>query len=85
MAFVLHEKLSLATTEYGAIMLDRRNGDYWQLNRIAATMVGLLRDGRDVEGVVAELSRRFDVADEQIRHDAERLVTTLRTRGLAVS
>ncbi len=85
MAFALHEKISLAPTEYGAMMLDRRNGDYWQLNRIAATIVGSLRDGRDVDNVVAELSRRFDVADEQIRQDVERLVTTLRTRGLAVS
>ncbi|WP_343450779.1 lasso peptide biosynthesis PqqD family chaperone [Micromonospora oryzae] len=80
----LRNEVELAATEYGAILLDLRNGQYWQLSRTAARVVQALRDGRGRDGAVADLTSQFDVDVDRARHDVDILLNELRSAGLAV-
>ncbi|MBB5830023.1 lasso peptide biosynthesis PqqD family chaperone [Micromonospora carbonacea] len=84
MEIFLRSELELAVTEYGAVLLDLRDGQYWQLSRTAARVVQALRDGRGRDGAVADLTSHFDVAVERARQDVDTLLDELRSAGLAV-
>lgn len=45
MRLVNRPYLKLAATEYGAVLLDTKSGDYWELNPTSATIVSALLDG----------------------------------------
>jgi hypothetical protein len=72
----------MADTEYGAVLLDERDGRYWQLTPSATVVVAELRRGGDVEAAVAELTRTFAVSEETARTDTLMLVEHLRNLGV---
>ena len=44
----ISQHVSMADTEYGAVLLDERDGRYWQLTPSATVVVAELRRGGDV-------------------------------------
>jgi DeoR/GlpR family transcriptional regulator of sugar metabolism len=77
-----NEQFSLARTEYGAVVLDRSAGEYFQLTRSATLVVDkLLADG-SVDDAVRALQDRFEVDRETAQRDVTELVGLLRTRGM---
>jgi hypothetical protein len=78
----ISQHVSMADTEYGAVLLDERDGRYWQLTPSATVVVAELRRGGDVEAAVAELARAFAVSEETARTDTLVLVERLRNLGL---
>ncbi len=78
----ISKHVSMADTEYGAVLLDERDGRYWQLTPSATVVVGVLRSGGDVESAVAELTRTFAVGEETARADTLTLVEHLRGLGV---
>lgn len=74
--------VSATDTDYGAVLLDERSGDYWQLNPTAAAVVGLLANGRSPEQAAAALAEEFGVDEAQALEDVTSLVEQLRSAGL---
>ncbi|KJS59579.1 lasso peptide biosynthesis PqqD family chaperone [Streptomyces rubellomurinus] len=77
MALTLHPDVSTADTEYGIVLLDGRDGRYYQLNGTAATAFRALADGSTVEQAAERLTAAFAVGLDQARQDVERLVAKL--------
>jgi hypothetical protein len=77
MAFKLRPDVSAADTEYGVVLLDGRDGRYYQLNGTAATAFRTLVDGGTAEQAAERLAATFDVALDRARQDVERLITRL--------
>ncbi|MFD0688031.1 lasso peptide biosynthesis PqqD family chaperone [Actinomadura fibrosa] len=69
-------------TDYGAVLLDERSGDYWQLNPTAAAAVRLLAGGRSVEEAAERLAEEFDVDRSRALSDVQELVEALRSARL---
>jgi hypothetical protein len=84
MSLRLHPDLTTADTDYGTVLLDQRDGRYWQLNPSAALIVRILARGGDSTEAVAALLEQFDVAAERARQDVSCLVDELTSAGLAV-
>ncbi|MFD8752924.1 lasso peptide biosynthesis PqqD family chaperone [Kitasatospora sp. NPDC059577] len=77
MTFALHPDVSTAVTEYGIVLLDGRDGRYFQLNGTAATAFRALVDGGTVEQAAERLTAAFDVTPDRAGQDVERLVAKL--------
>jgi hypothetical protein len=76
--------VEFTATEYGAVLLDLRRGQYWQLSRTAAEIVRALRDGLGRDGAVQALMTSFNVDDVRARHDVATFVDKLESAGLVV-
>ncbi|MGK5553190.1 lasso peptide biosynthesis PqqD family chaperone [Actinomadura kijaniata] len=85
MSLRLRPGVSTADTEYGTVVLDERNGEYWQLNATGALVVRLLLDGRTLGQAAAAVAEEFDVTAERALDDATALLDRLRAAGLVVS
>ncbi|HEX2313998.1 MAG TPA: lasso peptide biosynthesis PqqD family chaperone [Thermomonospora sp.] len=77
--------VATADTEYGTVLLDQRNGDYWQLNPTGALVVRRLLDGDTPERAAEALTEEFDVDLERARADVDALVAELRAAKLVRS
>lgn len=82
MSLRISQHVSMADTEYGAVLLDERDGRYWQLTPTATVVVTELRRGGGVDAAVAELTRTFAVSEETARKDTLTLVEHLRGLGV---
>jgi hypothetical protein len=69
-------------TEYGTVLLDERNGAYWQLNPTGALVVRRLLAGDTFEQAAAALAEEFEVSRERALADVNALVEQLRSARL---
>lgn len=77
-----HKYLAVTDTEYGAVLLDTKTGEYWQLNPPAATVTRTLLDGGDAAEAVRRVVERFDVDEERASRDAHALIDNMRAAGV---
>ncbi|GGM56326.1 hypothetical protein GCM10012275_29280 [Longimycelium tulufanense] len=77
--------VSTTETEYGTVLLDERNGRYWQLNPTGALVVRMLLAGDSTEEAALALATEFDVTADQAQRDVTDLVDGLRAAGLVTS
>jgi hypothetical protein len=75
--------VSTAETDYGTVLLDERNGTYWELNPTGTVVIKTLLAGGDEAAAVEALLGEFDIDRAQAAQDVEALVRELRTTGLA--
>ncbi len=64
------------------VIAERDNRTVRALNKTASLIWSLADGTRQVEAIVAEVSRRFDVAPEQVRVDVEEFCEELLQAGL---
>ncbi|MEU7606602.1 lasso peptide biosynthesis PqqD family chaperone [Streptomyces sp. NPDC040724] len=76
--------VSTADTDYGTVLLDERNGQYWELNPTGTLVVQTLMAGGDEAAAADALVAEFDIDRSQAEQDIAALVTELRASGLAV-
>jgi len=82
MTLRLLDHVVMTETEDGAVLLNERSGQYWQLNRSGWLILQtLLRDGTP-DAAAAALVARYPVEPDQARADVEALLATLRTARL---
>jgi len=77
MVYELRDDISLAETEYGIVLLDGADGEYWTLNGTGAVVLRTLLDGGDSEQAVNALVREFDADLDTATADVTQLVTDL--------
>jgi hypothetical protein len=80
----LREKVSIAETEDGTVLLDEQKGRYWQLNASAGQVLRVLLDRGTVEDAAADLAARYPVSAPDATRDVTELVDQLRAAGLLV-
>ncbi|ATW49212.1 lasso peptide biosynthesis PqqD family chaperone [Streptomyces peucetius] len=74
--------LTVTETEYGAVLLDTRTGEYWQMNPSAATAAQVLLDGGDADDAVRRVTDHFEVDTERAANDVRTLIEAMRSAGL---
>ncbi|SDM15655.1 lasso peptide biosynthesis PqqD family chaperone [Allokutzneria albata] len=79
---VLHEHVSVVSTDYGAVLLDRSSGRYWALNPTGALVLSAVRDSGDEKAAVDAVLRAFDVDPSTALRDVQALLEQCRAAGL---
>ncbi|MFI1160368.1 lasso peptide biosynthesis PqqD family chaperone [Streptomyces sioyaensis] len=83
MALRFGDKVSTAATDYGTVLLDERNGQYWELNPTASLIVTTLLAGGDETAAADALLAEFGIDRTRAEQDVATLVAELRASGLA--
>ncbi|MBF6175025.1 lasso peptide biosynthesis PqqD family chaperone [Nocardia blacklockiae] len=81
----LRDDVSLCATPDGTILLDERNGRYWQLNPTGTEILAALLDGVAEDEVVRRLTESRPVARERAAADVADLLTQLARADLVES
>ncbi|KPC58413.1 lasso peptide biosynthesis PqqD family chaperone [Streptomyces chattanoogensis] len=76
--------ITTAETEYGTVLLDQRNGDYWELNPTGTLVIRTLLEGGEQSDAVDAVIAAFDIDRAQAAHDVTALIDLLQTSGLTV-
>lgn len=74
--------LVVTDTDYGAVLLDTKSGEYWQLNPPGAVIVQTLLDGEGPEEAIKRVTNRFDVGTERATADVHALIEAMRSAGV---
>ncbi|MER7708045.1 lasso peptide biosynthesis PqqD family chaperone [Kitasatospora sp. NPDC097605] len=85
MTFSLAPDVSSTETDDGMVLLQETTGRYWMLNGTGAAIVRLLREGKDMEGVVAELTTCFPQDAARIAADVRALLERLAQARLVMT
>ncbi|AJT69234.1 lasso peptide biosynthesis PqqD family chaperone [Streptomyces chattanoogensis] len=76
--------ITTAETEYGTVLLDQRNGDYWELNPTGTLVIRTLLEGGEQSDAVDAVIAAFDIDRSQAAQDVTALIDLLQTSGLTV-
>ena len=66
----------------GAIVLDIRQGQMFNLNPVGSRILELMKEGSDAERITDEISREFDVAREIAECDVREFLQDLQNNHL---
>jgi hypothetical protein len=78
----LDEDLQLTVVEGSTVVLDAKNGVYLGTNDVGTRIIELLRAHGDPERVIAILFEEYEVSEEAVRRDVQKLMDDLTSRGL---
>ncbi|WP_226360837.1 PqqD family peptide modification chaperone [Pseudonocardia sp. ICBG1142] len=84
-SFQLAEHITINSTDGGAVLLDKRNGEYWALNETATYMLNGLTAQLDDFAIATSTSELFEAPIEAIELDVKRLRSTLSENGFTKS
>ncbi|WP_017592829.1 lasso peptide biosynthesis PqqD family chaperone [Nocardiopsis potens] len=82
MAWSLNDGVTVAETPDGVVLLDEREGRYWQLNDTGGVVLRSLLEGGGAERAVAELRRRYPSAGDVVAADVQKVVGRLKASGM---
>jgi Coenzyme PQQ synthesis protein D (PqqD) len=72
------------TIDGEAIMINLATGSYYSLDRVGADVWACLEASLPIEDIVAELARRYDAAEDDIRRGVDDLLQRLSQEELVV-
>ncbi|MCX4654114.1 lasso peptide biosynthesis PqqD family chaperone [Streptomyces microflavus] len=73
----LRKGIAVTTTEYGGVLLDEKDGSYWQLNDTSIIVVETLAAGQAPEAAVERIVAEFDVERAEAEADVAQLTQQL--------
>lgn len=73
---------TVTPTDDGAVILDRRAGEYWQVNRTAAYVLTRIGEGAPESTVVAELQQQHPDHHDNIGEDVRGIVAEFQQAGV---
>nr|WP_202546195.1 lasso peptide biosynthesis PqqD family chaperone [Streptomyces sp. SID2119] len=73
----LRKGIAVTTTEYGGVLLDEKEGSYWQLNDTSIIVVETLAAGQAPEAAVERIVAEFDVERAEAESDVAQLTRQL--------
>lgn len=74
--------ISIASTDYGAVLLDKKRGGYWQVNDSGAFIVDGIENGMPIDEIANGLVEAFDVDLHKAQKDVINLVRELVDLGM---
>ena len=72
-------------SEDGAVLLDVEQGLCFSLNSLGLRIWELLKQGKNVDQIVIELSQHYTVSQEQLREDVHKFMDELESRKLLLN
>ncbi|MEV0277380.1 lasso peptide biosynthesis PqqD family chaperone [Streptomyces sp. NPDC050610] len=81
----LRTDVACCPTEDGMVLLDERDGRYWQLNATGATIVQALLKGATPQQIADGLAAARPVTPERAHADVAALIDHLTRTGLVVA
>lgn len=78
----LHPQVTFRSTDEGGVLLDRRTGAYFQLNRTGCEVLQEYLKGRSHDEIVKELQERYRSEAGRVAADVTALLDELATRKL---
>ncbi|WP_197696548.1 lasso peptide biosynthesis PqqD family chaperone [Nocardia terpenica] len=82
----MRSTVTIADTEDGVVLLDRRTGRYFQLNVTGSQILRTLLDGSTIDAAVTALTASHGIGQDRARADVGKLIDRLsRARLVAVS
>ncbi|WP_269857603.1 lasso peptide biosynthesis PqqD family chaperone [Streptomyces sp. RPT161] len=81
----LHADVTACPTDDGMVLLDERQGRYWQLNGTGAVVVQALLDGATLQQAADQLAQTQPVSRERAAADVAALVDQLRQAKLVTT
>lgn len=82
MTLRLHPGTVTADTDDGTVLLNQRNGGYWQLNATGSYALDRLLDGHPLDRVAQEFATAYGMTPAQTRAELTSLTAHLRAAGL---
>lgn len=82
MSWKLADHVSLTDTGAGAVLLNERDGRYWQINGTGALVLRALAHGREIDEVVRQLCDAHPDAAGDVEADVRRVVDRAEAAGL---
>ncbi|MFC0601262.1 lasso peptide biosynthesis PqqD family chaperone [Streptomyces palmae] len=79
--FTLCDHIALTETAGGAVLLNQRTGQYWQLNATATLLARTLRRGATAAEAAAALAAHHPAAADRAAADVTAFLTTLTEAG----
>ncbi|MEV1047918.1 lasso peptide biosynthesis PqqD family chaperone [Streptomyces sp. NPDC049916] len=73
----LRKGIAVTTTEYGGVLLDEKDGSYWQLNDTSMIVVETVGAGQEPAAAVERIVAEFDVGRAEAESDVAELVGQL--------
>ncbi|MFF0741893.1 lasso peptide biosynthesis PqqD family chaperone [Streptomyces sp. NPDC004111] len=73
----LRKGIAVTTTEYGGVLLDEKDGTYWQLNECGTLVVTAISEGRSPADAVERLLAEYDVERAEAEADVAELTDQL--------
>lgn len=70
------------STTSGAILVDIRSGECYELNKVGAELWSSLADGRSIGEAMEQIQSRYDVTAETVEADVTRICHHLLEAGL---
>ena len=67
------------------VILDLESGTYFGLDQVGARMFELIGEGRALGKIREAMLGEFDVTEDRLREDLERLVGDLQDHGLVIA
>ncbi len=80
--FSIRDGISRVRTEYGDVILDETNGQYWHANVTAVLVMNTIENGGAVDEAVERLMSECGVDHETARTDVTRLIDHLTGLGV---
>jgi hypothetical protein len=81
----LRPDVTTTDTEHGTVLLDERNGRYWQLNPTGTRILHALLADQPPERVAAALAARHGLPPERARADVTAITDRLRAANLVTT
>ncbi|WP_370934123.1 lasso peptide biosynthesis PqqD family chaperone [Amycolatopsis sp. cg13] len=78
----LHPDTALTDTPDGSVLLNKRTGSYWQVNRTGAHTLDRLLAGESADRIAADLAARYDIDAAKVRADISAMTDSLLAAGL---
>lgn len=69
-------------TEQGAVLLDKKTGGTFVLNRLGAMVWTMLQNDRATDEIVGLVSQEYGVARTEVEKDVRRFINKLTSRAL---
>lgn len=68
----------------GGVLLQLDTSLYFALNHVGALVWELIGSGNDLDGIVREVSARFEDANENLKRDVTEFISAMVDRGLVI-
>lgn len=82
MTMQLRDDVTVASTDYGLVLLDESGGEYWNLNPTGALVIRSVSGGATPEQAARALADEHPVDLATARADVDELLGSLLTAGL---